>query len=207
MFQQEVGLVIQGQDTKTVLSRVGQEPSPLHRHCTIGSFTPTTGQERERPWERTHGLQTQVVLCLFSFKTAISMATLTHHGVRGRQEGRSETGTQHSHFRACAGRQCKAWGAACRSAEQSSSLAFHWVQGRKKTCARQCGGLPLTFSFGTESGLQSQVIRTLLICSAARSGDLRLASSLDSVKHREWSATFFSNTILGKGVARSPNSC
>lgn len=131
MFKQEVGLVIQSQDTKTVLSRVGQEASIL-TGIALQAHSPQQQDRRGRPWERTHGLQTQVVLCLFSFKTAVSMATLTHHGVRGRQGEGSDTGTQHSHFRACAGRQCKARGAACSRVKQSSSLAFHPVQGRRK---------------------------------------------------------------------------
>lgn len=62
-----------------------------------------------------------------------------------------------------------------------------WVRGKEI----------LTFCCSTESGMQGQVI--LLICSVARSvGGLRLALSLGSVQHKEWSATFFSSTKTGK---------
>lgn len=62
-----------------------------------------------------------------------------------------------------------------------------WSLGRRKAWAILCGGPPLTFIFGTELGTQDQVMKILLIFSAARS------------VQREWQATFFSSTILGKG--------
>lgn len=65
--------------------------------------------------------------------------------------------------------------------EQSSSGLPVWFSGRRRTCERQCGG-HLTFIFGTESRIWGQAIRTLLICSAAQSVDLRLAFSLCSVQ-------------------------
>lgn len=125
------------------------------------------------------------------------MATLTHHGVRGRQGGRSDTGTQHSHFRACAGRQCKAWGAACSSVEQSYSLAFHPVQGRKKLVQGNVGDC---LSHSLLGLMQEYRARWSELCWFVQLPDQEIWGWLSALtlQHREWSATFFSNTILGK---------
>lgn len=122
---------------------------------------------------------------------------LLHYWVRG--SGEEATATTHP-------TSGPMWGGSVslRSCTQHSLcnpllwLPFYF---RGKKTWRHCGGLPLTFSCGTASGLQTAepgARNSWLICSAARSVDLRLALSLGSVQHKEWSATFFSSTKTGK---------
>lgn len=67
---------------------------------------------------------------------------------------------------------------------------------------------PLTFIFGIESRIWGRAIRTLLICSAAKSvGTMRLAFSLCSVQTQGVVSHILLKHYTREGAARFPNSC